>query len=61
MTTAENLNLGRQTCPSCDMEFDRSVQFVNGLCPYCAREKEFAEAAEEELADALAGDEKEGR
>lgn len=37
-----------QTCPSCDMDFDRTVRFVNGLCPYCAGEKELAEDAEEE-------------
>ena len=56
-----DLDPGWQTCPSCDMDFDRMVRFVNGLCPDCARERELAEAAEEEMADALAGDEKEGR
>lgn len=43
-----SLDPGRQTCPSCDMELDSSVVFTNGLCPYCAREKELAEDAEEE-------------
>lgn len=52
-----DLDPGWHTCPSCDMDFDRSVRFVNGLCPNCAREKELAEAAEEELADAQERDE----
>ena len=43
-----SLDPGWQTCPSCDMDFDRMVQFVNVLCPYCAQEKELAEDAEEE-------------
>lgn len=46
-----DLDPGLRTCPSCDMDFDRSVRFTNGLCPECAREKELAEAAEEELGD----------
>ena len=46
-----DLDPGLRTCPSCDMDFDRTVRFVNGLCPNCAREKELAEAAEEELGD----------
>ena len=28
-----SLDPGLRTCPSCDMDFDRSVRFVNGLCP----------------------------
>ena len=46
-----SLDPGWQTCRGCDMDFDRSVQFTNGLCPECARERELAEAAEEELGD----------
>lgn len=53
MYARDNLDLdpGWKTCKGCDMEFDRSVWFTNGLCPECAREKELAEAAEEELGD----------
>lgn len=50
---------GGRTCPACDMELDGSVGRTNGLCPECAREKELADAAEEELADALAKGERE--
>lgn len=42
-----DLDPGWRWCRGCDMDFDRSVRFVNGLCPECAREKELAEAAEE--------------
>ena len=52
-----SLDPGWKTCKGCDMEFDRTVRFVNGLCPACAREKELAEAAEEEMADAQERDE----
>ena len=52
-----SLDPGWQTCPSCDMDFDRSVRFVNGLCPECAREREMEDAAEEEMADAQERDE----
>lgn len=52
-----DLDPGWQTCISCDMDFDSSVRFVNGMCPKCAREKELAEAAEEEMADAQERDE----
>jgi hypothetical protein len=38
------------------MDFYPSVRFVNGLCPDCAREKELAEAAEEEMSDAMEND-----
>lgn len=52
-----SLDPGWKTCKGCDMEFDRSVRFTNGLCPECAREKELADAAEEEMADAQERDE----
>ena len=52
-----SLDPGLRTCPSCDMDFDRSVRFVNGLCPECAREREMEDAAEEEMADAQERDE----
>ena len=42
-----------KTCPGCDCDFYPSVRFVNGMCPACARERELAELAEEELADAM--------
>ena len=42
---------GWKRCPACDCECDHFSGFVNGLCPECAREKELAEAAEEELGD----------
>lgn len=50
---------GWKTCKGCDFDFDRSVRFVNGLCPACALERELADAAEEELADAMENENKE--
>ena len=47
-------------CPACDTDFPSGTRFVNGLCPVCTRVREIAEAADEELADAIAeGNEKE--
>ena len=53
------LDPGWRYCPACDTDFPSGTRFVNGLCPECARERELAEAAEEELADALAKGERE--
>ena len=52
-----DLDPGLRTCKGCDMDFYPTVKFIDGLCPECARERELAEAAEEEMADAQERDE----
>ena len=56
-----DLDPGLRTCKGCDMDFYPTVKFIDGLCPECAMEREMEDAAEEEMADALAGNEKEAR
>lgn len=53
-----DLDPGWRWCRGCDMDLPADTPMVNGLCPECVREKELAEAAEEEMADAQEREEK---